>query len=86
MTVTVWAMFQFAAENVRLDAETVPSAVLVLATAMFTSAVGSLAKTTSKFAVPPASVVTRPVVGATLMPAASSSVLPTAMSPASTLL
>ena len=75
VTVTVWATFQFAAVNVRLAAETVPSAVLLLATGIATSAVGWLVSTAVNVAVPPASVVTSPAVGVTVMPATSLSVL-----------
>ena len=71
MTVTVWAAFQFALVNVRLAVETVPSAVLLLATGITTSAMGWLVRTTVKLALPPASVVTRPAVGVTVMPATS---------------
>ena len=74
VTVTVWAKFQFAAVNVRLAAETVPSALLLLATGITTSASGWLVSCTPKLALPPASVVTRPAVGVTLMPEASLSV------------
>ncbi len=74
VTVTVWAAFQFAAVKVRLDADAVPSPGLLLATGITTFAVGWLVSTTVNVAVPPASVVTRPAVGATVMPAASLSV------------
>ena len=47
---------------------------------MVTSAVGWVLSTTVKVAVPPASVVVRPDVGVTVMPAASLSVLVTATS------
>ena len=80
MTVTVWATLQLAAVNVRLDAETVPSVGLLLDTGMTTSAVGWVLSCTVKLAVPPLSVVTRPAVGVTVMPAASLSVLVTATS------
>src|SRR3954447_21252808 len=61
--VTVCGTFQFAAVNVRLDASTVPSAVLLEEMPMTTSAVGATFSTTLKVAVPPASVVIRPEVG-----------------------
>src|ERR1051325_9344184 len=77
VTVTVWATFQLAVLNVRLAVETVPSAGLLLATGIATLAVGWLLRRTVKLAVPPASVVTRPVVGVTVMPAASLSVFVT---------
>ena len=74
VTVTVWATFQLAAVNVRFAADTAPSALLLLETGMTTSASGWLSRCTAKVAVPPASVVTRPAVGVTVMPATSSSV------------
>ena len=77
MTVTVCAVLQLAAVKVRLAGETVPSVVSLLDRAIVTSAVGWLPSTTVKVAVPPASVVTRPLVGSTVMPAASSSLLVT---------
>src|SRR6185503_4381677 len=80
VTVTVCGSFQSAAVNVRFEPESVPSAVLLEATGITTSAVGSLLSTTLKLAVPPASVVARPETGMTSMPAASSSALLTATS------
>src|SRR5438067_772882 len=77
VTVTVCATFQFAAVNVNEDTLTVPSAVLDEVTVTVTGAVGWLVKTTVKEAFPPASVVTRPEVGDTTMPAVSSSRLVT---------
>ncbi len=73
VTVTVWATFQFTAVNVRLGVETVPSAGLLLATGITTFAVGWLSRRTVNVAVPPPSVVTSPAVGATEIPAVSSS-------------
>ena len=78
--VTVCATFQLAGVNVSVFVETVPSVASVV---MVTSAVGSLLSTTSNVAVPPASVVTRPLVGVTVMPAVSLSVLVTETSAAS---
>ena len=75
--VTVCVVFQLAAVKVRLDGETVPSAVLLEVSPMVTLAVGWLVRTTVKVAVPPASVVVNPLVGVTVMPAASLSVLVT---------
>ena len=75
VTVTVWATFQFAAVNVRLAGETVPSAALLLESAIVTSAVGCAFITTVKLALPPASVVVSPATGVTEIPATSSSVL-----------
>ncbi len=77
MTVTVCGTFQSAVVNVRLAGATVPSAGLPLETAITTSATGWLVSLTVNVAVPPASLVTRPVVGATVIPAASSSVFVT---------
>ncbi len=75
MTVTVCGVFQFAPVNVTLDGLTVPSAVFELESAMVTFAVGCDVSTIVKAAVPPVSVVVRPDVGVTVMPAASLSVL-----------
>ena len=77
MTVTVCGRFQFAAVNLRLEAETVPSVGVLEATGRVTSAVGWLPSFTVKVAVPPASVVTRPAVGVTWIPATSLSVFVT---------
>ena len=71
----VWAIFQFAAVNIMLAAETVPSAVLLLATGMVTSASGRLFKITLNVAMPPASDVVSPATGDTVTPATSSSAL-----------
>ena len=77
MTVTVCAVLQLAAVKVRLAGETVPSVVSLQDRAIVTSAVGWLSSMTVKVAVPPASVVIRPLVGLTVMPALSSSELVT---------
>ena len=61
---------QFAAVNVRLAGATVPSVGSLELSAIVTSAVGCVVSTTVKVAVPPASVVVRPVVGVTVMPGA----------------
>ena len=71
VTVTIWATFQLAAVKVREEVERVPSVMSELARPMTTSAVGWESRTTEKPAVPPLSVVTRPLVGDTLMPALS---------------
>src|SRR5262249_62216840 len=63
-------MFQSAAVNVRLETETVPSAVLLEDTGIVTSAVGWLVSTTLNEAWPPASVAV-PENAGTEMPAAS---------------
>src|SRR5207247_2280361 len=60
--------FQLAAVKVRLDGDTVPSFVLELLRPMVTLLVGWELRTTLKLAVPPASVVTSPEVGVTVMP------------------
>ena len=73
MTVTVCATFQLPAVKVSSDVETVPSVRSALVMAMVTSSVGWLLSTTSNVACPPASVVIRPEVGFTTMPAVSSS-------------
>src|ERR1043166_2422032 len=77
VTVTVWGVLQSAAVNVRLAGAAGASAASLEPTATATSAVGWLVSTTVNVAVPPASVVTSPVVGETVMPAASSSVFDT---------
>ena len=69
--VTVWGVFQLAVVKVKLVLSTVPSAVLLLVNGMVTSAVGWLFRTTVKLAVPPASVVVKPVVGVTVIPGLS---------------
>src|SRR5436853_608407 len=72
---TVRARFQLAGMKVSDETETVPSAVLVEEIGTVTLAVGLESRTTVKVSVAPASVVVRPEVGATVMPAVSSSVL-----------
>ena len=62
-------MFQFAVVNVRLAGPTVPSVVSLELSAIVTSAVGCVFSTTVNVAVPPASVVVRPAVGVTVIPA-----------------
>src|SRR5215467_408403 len=69
--VTVWAVFQFVFVNVSDVAETVPSCVLELLIPILTFAAGVLVKTTENEAFPPPSVVVRPDVGLTVIPAAS---------------
>jgi hypothetical protein len=82
--VTVCATFQLADVKVKLVLSTVPSAVLLLVNGMVTSAVGWLFKTTVNVAFPPASVVVKPVVGVTVMPFVSLSLLVTATSATAT--
>ena len=84
VTVTVCGTFQFALVKVRLAGLTVPSVVSLELRPIVTSAVGCVFSTTVKVAVPPASVVVRPDVGVTVMPAVSLSVLVTATSAALT--
>ena len=55
----------------RLDVETVPSAVFELLIGIVTSADGASSSTTVNESVPPASVVTNPLVGKTVIPGAS---------------
>src|SRR5438132_1328322 len=81
--VTVWATSQLAGVKVSDETDTVPSAASPEATAMVTPAVGWLVRDTANVAVPPASVVTRPVVGVTAMPATSLSALTSRTSGAS---
>ncbi|MFB8796777.1 MAG: hypothetical protein U7126_21755 [Microcoleus sp.] len=66
--------------KVTVDLSTVPSVVLLLVNGMVTSAVGCVFSLTVNVAVPPASVVVNPVVGLTVIPAVSLSVLVTATS------
>ena len=75
VTVTVCGVFQLPDVNVTLDGLTVPSAVFELLRPTVTFAVGCDVSTTVNVAVPPASVVVSPLVGVTVMPAASLSVL-----------
>jgi len=78
--VTVCALFQFNGVNVRLDVETVPSERSFELIPIETFAVGSVLRTTVNCAVPPASVVTKPLVGTTVIPATSLSVFETVTS------
>src|SRR5438477_13060265 len=71
VTVTFLASLRVPSVTVRLGAETVPSATLLLETGITTFAVGWLLSRTVNVAVPPDSVVTRPATGATVMPATS---------------
>ena len=74
VTVIVCGVDQLAMVKVADAGDTVPSAALELVTLTVTVfvSVGWLVSTTLKVAVPPASVVTKPEVGETVMPAASS--------------
>src|SRR5258706_537428 len=77
VTVTVCATFQLPLGNVSDGGDTVPSAVFELDRLIDTLAVGCDLSCTVNVAVPPLSVVTRPLVGVTVNPATSSSWLVT---------
>ncbi len=77
MTVTVCGWFQSAGVNVSEAGAATPSVASSLATGMTTSAAGFESSRTVNVAAPPASVVTSPLVGVTVMPATSSSVFVT---------
>ena len=77
VTVIVCGVFQLALVKVTLAALTVPSVGSFEIKPIVTSAVGCEFSTTVKVAVPPASVVVKPDVGVTVMPAVSLSVLVT---------
>src|SRR5574341_371864 len=68
-----WAVLQFPGVNSTDDTAIVPSAVLLLESPTVTSDDGCEVRTMLKDAWPPASVVVRPPVGATEIPAVSSS-------------
>ena len=86
VTVTVCGVAQFALVKTRLAALTAPSAGLLELSAIVTFAVGCEFNTTVNVAVPPASVVVRPAVGVTVIPATSLSVFVTRTSAASRVL
>ncbi len=67
--VTVCGVFQLEGVKVRLEADRVPSVMSELESPTVTFAVGALSSTTLNCVVPPASVVVRPLVGVTVMPA-----------------
>jgi len=75
VTVTICGVFQFAGVNVTLVGETVPSLVSSDDRPIVTSAVGWVFRTIVNVAQSPASVVTKPAVGFTVIPAVSLSVL-----------
>ena len=83
VTVTVCGWFQLDAANVTLAGETTPSVRSLLEIPIVTPATGWLWSVIANVAVPPASVVTSPDIGVTVMPAASLSALLTATSAAS---
>src|SRR5207249_252578 len=74
VTVSVCTTFQLAAVNVKEDAESAPSAGLLLEIGRASCSEGGLVRGTANVAVPQASVVESPLVGVTLIPAVSSSV------------
>ena len=82
VTVTVCAVLQFPDVNVRDAGATVPSVRSLDESPIVTFAVGWLSRTTVKAAVPPPSVVVKPDVGITVIPAVSSSVFVTPTSDA----
>ena len=82
-TTTTCGWDQLAGVNVRLAGTGVPSLSSELERAMTTSALGAVSSTRVNVALSPDSLVTRPAVGVTSMPTASSSVLLTATSAAS---
>src|SRR3954470_15536163 len=77
VTVIVRGVFQFAVVNVTLLTDGVPSPVLLLLSGTTTLLLGWLSRTIVNVAVPPASVVDKPDVGLTVMPAVSLSMLVT---------
>src|SRR5437870_5481146 len=81
VTVTVCGVFQLPAVNVTDEGETVPSAVLELDRPIVTVSVGCELSLIVKVALPLASVVTKPDVGFTVMPATSLSRFVTEMDP-----
>ncbi len=82
-TSTRWAVFQFAGVKVRLVGDTLPSVLSLLLRPIVTSPLGRLFSTTLNWSTPGVpvgpnpSVVTRPLIGVTVMPALSSSRLVT---------
>ena len=83
MIVIVWVEFQLAVVKVNEGDETVPSDVSPDDIPIVTLAVGCELSLTVKIAVPPPSVVVSPLVGLTIIPTASSSILVTVTSCAS---
>src|SRR5262245_21582696 len=79
VTVTVWGTYQLVGVKTR-GVEAIASAGLLEERPMVTLAVGWLWSTIAKLALPPASVVTNPDVGLTVIPAVSSSRLVTVTS------
>ena len=75
MTVTNCGALQLVGVKVKLETFKVPSEVSLLLRPMVTSAVGCELSTMEKESCPPASVVVKPLVGLTVIPALSSSTL-----------
>ena len=71
VTVTVWATFQLAIVKVTELGATVPSVVSLLVRPMLTLAAGWVVSRIVNVEEPPASVVTRPLVGVTMIPRAT---------------
>ena len=71
VTVTVCGSSQLLAVKVSMSVDTVPSSVALLLTPITTFAVGWVFNTTVNVAVPPDSVVVKPMVGVTVMPGVS---------------
>ena len=71
MTVTPWGTFQLSSVNVSVIGETIPSVSSSEEISMITSALGRESSTTANIACPPDSVVTKPVLGVTVIPGAS---------------
>ncbi len=82
VTVTVCAVFQFAGVNITEAGATVPSVKSLDESPIATLAVGWLVSAIVNVAVPPPSVVVRPEIGITVIPAVSLSVLVTPTSAA----
>ena len=75
VAVTVCVVLQLTVLKVTLDGDTVPSKILLLLRLITTLAIGWVLSTIVKVAVPPASVVTSPEVGLTVIPTKSLSLL-----------
>ena len=69
MTVTLCGAAQLSGVKIRLAGDTIPSPVLLDVRGTVTSCVGCWLSRTEKLALPPASVVTSPAVGLTVIPA-----------------
>ena len=80
VTVTGCGAFQFNGVKTKEAGDTVPSVVSELDKSIVTVSVGSEFRTTENVSLPPSSVVLRPDVGLTVIPALSLSVLETTTS------